>query len=1275
MKIKNKIFILLFVLPLFSFSQALFSFDSSNFTVATKNPGNTKGLALDETVKKLLIENSVAYFDLYLPFFVGVIKLNARKFKVYSDDFKIISFTENGEKIIFKKPTILSYKLFYEGKSIGVLNLFNNDVNATFKFNEKQYEISKYRNKYTLFEASNSINKSNFSCAVDEGFSNNISSTITNNSSIVNPVCIELAIEVDNYTRNTFSSTLEATNWALAIMAGVSQIYNAEVNAAIVVTYSYIWNVIDPYATYVNQSSNMLSELKSQWITNNGAVNRDLVHLLTKRSNTGTGGVAYLDALCDNSWGYGFSSDLDIDTTYNFPNPSYTWNLSVITHEIGHNIGSHHTHWCGWMADPFIPFPGGVIDNCVDVEGSCSNNPAPQLGTIMSYCHTTSSGVVLDFDDVVVSQALVPGIINSSCLSTCDYYGCTDSIAFNFNPNSNVDDGSCVSVIYGCIDTAAANFNLLANTDDGTCTYCSALYFNINHVTCNGYNDGNIDLSVQNGIAPYTYFWSNSSGFTAVTEDISNLSGGTYTVLVTDGIGCSETTDIQVINPNLITINNISKNNVTCFGLNNGSVSINAAGGYAPYNFDFGIQNPNALVQGVYSVSITDSNNCPSVDTNITILEPSELIINPISNDVTCNGYNNGSVITSVSGGSYPFSFTWSGPNSYFSPFQNINNLVPGNYNLYLADANGCSESYNVLINEPNLMSNSINSTNVSCNGGTDGSINISPSGGLQPYSYSWSNGSNLQDQINISAGLYSVDITDVNGCNLPVITAIITEPPASVINEVITDVDCFGNNTGSIDISYFPSSSVNQFSYNWSGPNSYSSVLEDISNIYSGLYILTVLENGVCNKVVSFMVSEPDILEVTENIQNVNCFGGADATVNLSVSGGIPIYSSDWFGINPQYLSIGSYFYTITDQNNCTISNTVNITQPLQALMVNSSVSPVSCNNGSNGSALLNIIGGTAPYSSTWPNSNPNQLNAGYHHYISTDNNGCTIKDSVFIQQPPPLQIIENVSNVLCYGDNTGTATLSLIGASPPYQVDWQTVNNLSLNAGNYMYDVIDINNCIISGILFVSQPSQIAVQNTISSATCPYTNDGSVINIISGGTSPYTQNWNGISPQSLNKGNHIFTVVDANGCLDSNLVYVGSISDISVTEFVSNVSCYGFCDGDVSLIIENGVPPYQLNWMGVQPDSLCEGIFSFEIVDSLSCLYNDAIQVFEPNSIQLSIIQQGNMLIANINGGVSPYSFNWWNNLGLLSNSQGINISQNGNYYCVVYDANSCN
>ena len=148
--------------------------------------------------------------------------------------------------------------------------------------------------------------------------------------------------------------------------------------------------------------------LKNHWLTNNSSINRDLVHLLTKRSNTGTGGIAYVDALCSNNWGYAFSSDLDNTTSFSFPSPPYTWNLNVVTHEIGHNIGANHTHWCGWLPDSALGFAGGGIDDCGVISGSSSacNPPAPHpsLGTIMSYCHVGGGGIQINFHEIIKNK-------------------------------------------------------------------------------------------------------------------------------------------------------------------------------------------------------------------------------------------------------------------------------------------------------------------------------------------------------------------------------------------------------------------------------------------------------------------------------------------------------------------------------------------------------------------------------------------------------------------------------------------------------------------------------------------------------------------------------------------------------------------------------------------------------------------------------------------------------------------------------------------------------
>ena len=380
----------------------------------------------------------------------------------------------------------------------------------------------------------------------------------------------------------------------------VSQVYASEVNLNISIVTTIIWETTDPYASYINDASNMLAALRNHWTSNNGSISRDLVHLMTKRNNTGTGGIAYRDVLCSNSWGYAFSASLNNTTNFNFPNPSYTWNLMVCSHEIGHNIESHHTHWCGW--------PGGPIDNCADVEGSCTNNPTPQVGTIMSYCHTTSSGSLIDFHSIVVSNALTPGINGASCLTTCTFYGCTDPNATNYDPNATVDDGSC--------------------------TYSPPVLTAITtNISCNGGSDGSIDLSVSGGLSPYTYVWSNG----LFSQDISNLLAGTYTVSVTDALGQIVTASYTITEPAVITpVYTVT--NTTGAGMSNGSISVSVSGGTPPYTYYWiGDTSTSStlynLSAGTYVSYILDANNCYIVD-SIDVFDdvPIPLIINILCN-------------------------------------------------------------------------------------------------------------------------------------------------------------------------------------------------------------------------------------------------------------------------------------------------------------------------------------------------------------------------------------------------------------------------------------------------------------------------------------------------------------------------------------------------------------------------------------------------------------------------------------------------------------------
>jgi hypothetical protein len=472
----KKLLLILFCLPLLGIGQnSLFKHDLSNSIVATKDPSKTIGIKLNSLIEdKILLDHPKEIF-VNIPFFNNIdLAVTLSRLDITDKFLTVISKNLEGEDFLEMQPSIVSYKIMYKENSIGIMNFYNGIINSSFKIDNHQYEISIFNNQYILFEASNSINTSNFSCQVEEELSKVNNNPVAGNSFL--PVCIEFALEIDLYTRQTFNSDLEATNWALAIFAGVSQLYEAQTNASISVQSIYIWNITDPYAAYINDAGNMLNALASHWQNNNGGIARDLVHLLSKRNNTGTGGIAWLDVLCSTSYGYAFSSYLNNDTTYSFPNPSYTWNLMVCAHEVGHNVGSPHTHSCNWVADPTYGFTGGGIDDCGVSSGSSSAcipaAPAPPggFGTIMSYCHVGGSGIVLNFHNIVISQALNPGIANAICLSICSTDGCTDPSAYNYVPSAVTDDGSCCYTA-GCTDPNALNYDSVACYDDGSCTY------------------------------------------------------------------------------------------------------------------------------------------------------------------------------------------------------------------------------------------------------------------------------------------------------------------------------------------------------------------------------------------------------------------------------------------------------------------------------------------------------------------------------------------------------------------------------------------------------------------------------------------------------------------------------------------------------------------------------------------------------------------------------------------------------------------------------------
>lgn len=438
-------------------------------------------------------ENKPCDILLNVPFFQNsAIDLTLEAFNVFTDDFQLFRSTEDGFLYDNYQPDIQSYRIIGENIS-GSISFMKDVLIGVIKYNGNVYEVTHIEdNLYVLFDVNQSIANSDFSC---QTVTENV--IIQNNQSEFSlqeggAECVEMAIEIDYYTYNQFDNNCyDAVEWSLALLAGVSEVYMSELDEMVFLQARYInvWEIPDDYDPF-NDCGDMLNQMPNYWTNppfNQIYAQADLVHLFSRKN--ANGGIAWVGALCQGSfggeYGFGVTTGLNTTLTYSYPtNIPYSYNLSYLGHEIGHNFGANHTHWCGWDSDASLNFPGGAIDACETVEGNCSSpdNPPNEIwqqssGTIMSYCDF-NIGITLEFHPVVESQALIPGITNANCFSSdCDdletscnnsIYGCTDSIAENYNPQANINDNSC-EYIYGCTSMNADNYNPNATQDDGSC--------------------------------------------------------------------------------------------------------------------------------------------------------------------------------------------------------------------------------------------------------------------------------------------------------------------------------------------------------------------------------------------------------------------------------------------------------------------------------------------------------------------------------------------------------------------------------------------------------------------------------------------------------------------------------------------------------------------------------------------------------------------------------------------------------------------------------------
>ena len=289
------------------------------------------------------------------------------------------------------------------------------------------------------------------------------------------------------------------------------------------------------------------------------------------------------------------------------------------------------------------------------------------------------------------------------------------------------------------------------------------------------------------------------------------------------------------------------------------------------------------LQSGIYNLIIEDQNNC-IYDTTFIINEPDALLSNPIIVNVSCFGYSDGIVNLNIQGGIGPYTTTW---NNSLSNSNQIDSLSSGSYIYSVLDANNCNIIDSVFVPEPSQLQTQDSITNVYCSGDSTGSIQIQVIGGTPQYTFQWSNSSITEDLYNLSAGIYSVDITDQNGCGLTK-SFTIDEPLFPIILSAnLTSVECYGTNTGSIDLTISGGSSPYQTQWNS------ADTTQDIYNLNTGTYSVTIVDNNQCFIDTSFFIPENNEITISATTTDVRCNGDTTGLIELNnINGGVPPYS-----------------------------------------------------------------------------------------------------------------------------------------------------------------------------------------------------------------------------------------------------------------------------------------------------------------------------------------------------------------------------------------------
>ena len=965
--------------------------------------------------------------------------------------------------------------------------------------------------------------------------------------------------------------------------------------------------------------------------------------------------------------------------------------------------------------------------------------------------------------------------------------GCTDSTACNFDANASVNNGSCFSQGDACSDGLEYTINDAINNDCICEGACAAIIPNASYQTISCFGEETmVTFSYNGGMNPEAVVINGTD--TTFSNTISLGSGAISYYLITEGNCVSATQTLNIIQPPVLTLEISNIQNVQCRGYATGSASVNATGGTGSYTYEWSngaITNTvSELVAGAYSIMITDENGC-FAEATINIAEPSSSLgITAFTINPTC-GSNNGTINIQTTHAVGTTSFNWNGSDGT----NQIENVGAGIYALIVQD-DFCTIDTTLILNPsngPEISNYSVD--HVTCFGGNDGSINIEITGGTTPVYAQWLDDANGLTRTNLSAGLYSVTLTDAQNCTF--IQEFTVEQPDEILAfTTLQSVECFGDNSGSV--AFEITGGIQPYSIQWNGGTPTNQLL--FSELTAGDYAFAISDSAGCSLAVQVTIEGPgaplqvsiegdsiicgdslgsatalvtgaetvnylwnngaitqeitdipvgeyfviassgscsdtayfflgnNLPVIQDSIQNISCYGLNNGYAAAIVSGGTLPYTYEWNAFpgtpavdNPNAevqtsLPPGNYYVSVAEASAdaCVNGFSFTITEPSAMSINTENLNNVSCNGLNDGAITISVEGGTAGYNVFWSNGSMNtaieNLAAGNYFVTASDANGCTVSTNYELTEPSSLVTTDEIIDVTCFGYEDGSLTISPSGGTAPYSIHWNNSNLpadftlINLAAGEYTYSVSDALGCVLAGTAAIEGPaSQLTVNITGDAIVCG-DSLGIIEATVSGNTANILYEWQKEGTGILNETSAIVdsvtvglytVIITSAGCTASDQFFLGNNLPLLSTSF-GDVHCYGGNDGFASVSPNGGQPPYSYQWYSLNgspaltnptdsaQNSLSAGTYAVTVSETSGCISSYEFQITQPELLQINTTVENASCVNDflgsvaiqITGGVEPYVILWENG----ATSTSIENLSPGSYDVVVYDDLQC-